>query len=137
MDIHSTKKLNNGVEIPYLGLGVFRCKDDDETVNTVPWAIEAGYRHIDTAAAYFNEKSVGQGIRQSGINRKDLFVTTKLLKEDLVTATELQGIKNSLKLLQLDYVDHISYTGRLPGKLGIHGRQWRRSMSPAWHGRLE
>ena len=52
MDLHSSKTLNNGVKIPHLGLGVFQCNDGDETVNAVRWAIEAGYRHIDTAAAY-------------------------------------------------------------------------------------
>ena len=116
MDIHTTKKLNNGVEIPYLGLGVFRCKDGDETINAVRWAIEAGYRHIDTAAAYGNEKSVGQGIHDSGINRKELFVTTKLLKEDMVTGTQIKGLENSLKLLQLDYVDLYLIHWPVPGK---------------------
>ena len=116
MDIHTTKKLNNGVEIPYLGLGVFRCKDGDETINAVRWAIEAGYRHIDTAAAYGNEKSVGQGIHDSGIDRKELFVTTKLLKEDMVTGTQIKGLENSLKLLQLDYVDLYLIHWPVPGK---------------------
>ena len=105
MDIHATKKLNNGVEIPYLGLGVFLCNEGDETVNAVRWAIEAGYRHIDTASMYGNEKSVGDGIRQSGIPRKELFVTTKLKKDDMRDGTQMQAFENSLKLLQLDYVD--------------------------------
>ena len=69
MNLHSTKTLNNGVKIPYLGFGVFQVKDGQETVNAVRWAIESGYRHIDTATAYANEKSVGQAIRDSGINR--------------------------------------------------------------------
>jgi diketogulonate reductase-like aldo/keto reductase len=105
MDINSTRKLNNGVEIPYLGFGVFLCKDDEETVNAVRWAIEAGYRHIDTAAIYGNEKSVGQGIRQSGINRKDLFVTTKLRTEEMGPGMQQKAFEKSLKLLGLDYVD--------------------------------
>ncbi len=116
MDINTTKKLNNGVEIPYLGLGVFQCKDGDETVNAVRWAIEAGYRHIDTAAAYGNEKSVGQAIRQSGIDRKELFVTTKLLPDDMLQGTQMKAFEKSLKLLQLDYVDlyliHWPVTGK-------------------------
>jgi diketogulonate reductase-like aldo/keto reductase len=105
MDINSTKKLNNSVEIPYLGLGVFQCKEGDETVNAVRWAIEAGYRHIDTAAMYGNEKSVGQAIRQSGIDRKELFVTTKLLPEDMLPGKQTKAFEKSLTLLQLDYVD--------------------------------
>jgi methylglyoxal/glyoxal reductase len=105
MNINTTKKLNNGVEIPYLGVGVFQVKDGDEAVNTVRWAIEAGYRHIDTASAYRNEKSVGQAIRQSGINRKELFVTTKLAIDDMRQGTQMKGFERSLSLLQGDYVD--------------------------------
>ena len=105
MDIRTTRKLNNGVEIPYLGVGMLRSKDDEETVNAVRWAIEAGYRHIDTAGAYGNEKSVGLGIRQSGIDRKKIFVTTKLRLEDMFPGEQIKGFENSLKLLQLDYVD--------------------------------
>jgi diketogulonate reductase-like aldo/keto reductase len=105
MDLQTTKKLNNGVEIPYLGLGVFQVKDGDETGNAVHWAIEAGYRHIDTAALYGNEKSVGTAIRKSGIDRKKLFVTTKLWKDDMLQGTQMQAFEKSLKLLQMDYVD--------------------------------
>ena len=105
MDLQTTKKLNNGVEIPYLGLGVFQVKEGDETANAVHWAIEAGYRHIDTAALYGNEKSVGIGIRKSGIDRKKIFVTTKLWKDDMLRGTQMQAFEKSLKLLQMDYVD--------------------------------
>ena len=116
MDIHTTKKLNNRVEIPYLGFGVFLCNDGDETINAVRWAIEAGYRHIDTAAMYVNEKSVGLGIRQSGIARKELFVTTKLSKDDMRDGTQMKAFEKSLKLLQMDYVDlyliHWPVTGK-------------------------
>jgi diketogulonate reductase-like aldo/keto reductase len=105
MDLQTTKKLNNGVEIPYLGLGVFQVKEGDETANAVHWAIEAGYRHIDTAALYGNEKSVGIGIRSSGIDRKNIFVTTKLWKDDMLQGTQMKAFEKSLKLLQMDYVD--------------------------------
>jgi diketogulonate reductase-like aldo/keto reductase len=105
MDLQTTKKLNNGVEIPYLGLGVFQVKEGDETTNAVRWAIDAGYRHIDTAALYGNEKSVGTGIRKSGIDRKKLFVTTKLWKDDMLPGTQMKAFEKSLKLLQMDYVD--------------------------------
>ena len=116
MDIKTTKKLNNGIEIPYLGFGVFQVRDGDETVNAVRWAIEAGYRHIDTAAAYRNEKSVGLAIRQSGINRKELFVTTKLPMDEMRQGTQMQAFETSLKNLQMDYIDlyliHWPVTGK-------------------------
>jgi len=116
MDIKTTKKLNNGVEIPMLGFGVFQCKDGEETVNAVRWALEAGYRHIDTASAYRNEKSVGDAIRQSGINRKELFITTKLKIEDIRTGMQAQAFEKSLQLLQIDYLDlyliHWPVTGK-------------------------
>ena len=116
MDIRTTKKLNNGVEIPYLGLGVFQCKEGEETISVVRWGIEAGYRHIDTAAAYRNEKSVGQAISQSGIKRKELFVTTKLPVDAMQQGTQMKAFETSLNLLQLDYVDlyliHWPVTGK-------------------------
>ena len=106
MDISTTKKLNNGVEIPYLGFGTLRSKDNEETVNAVRWAIEAGYRHIDTAAGYGNEQSVGQGIRASGIDRKKMFVTTKLKPdEDMLQGAQMKAFEKSLNLLRLDYID--------------------------------
>jgi diketogulonate reductase-like aldo/keto reductase len=106
MDINTTKKLNNGVEIPYLGFGTLRSKDNEETVNGVHWAIEAGYRHIDTAAGYGNEKSVGQGIRDSGVDRKKLFITTKLKPDnDMLPGAQMKAFEKSLNLLQLDYID--------------------------------
>ena len=116
MDINTTKKLNNGTKIPYLGLGVFQCNDGAETVNAVRWGIEAGYKHIDTAAAYRNEKSVGQAIRETGIKRDKLFVTTKLWKEDMVQGTQMKAFESSLKLLQLDYVDLYLIHWPVPGK---------------------
>ena len=123
MNINTTKKLNNGVEIPYLGVGVFQVKDGDEAVNAVCWAIEAGYRHIDTAPAYRNEKSVGQAIHQSGIDRKELFVTTKLAIDDMRQGTQMKGFERSLSLLQLDYVDlyliHWPMTGKNRDSWGI------------------
>jgi len=106
MDINTTKKLNNGVEIPYLGFGTLRSKDNEETVNAVRWAIQAGYRHIDTAAGYGNEKSVGQGIRDSGVDRKRVFVTTKLKPDDdMLPWAQMKAFDKSLNLLKLDYID--------------------------------
>jgi len=106
MDINTIKKLNNRVEIPYLGFGTLRSKDNEETVNAVRWAIDAGYRHIDTAAGYGNEKSVGQGIRASGIDRKKIFITTKLKPdEDMLPGFQMEAFEKSLNLLQMDYID--------------------------------
>ena len=73
----STHALVDGNEIPALGLGVWQVPDGPECVNAVRWALEAGYRHIDTAQAYGNEESVGQGLRESGVPREDVFITTK------------------------------------------------------------
>ncbi len=105
MDINSAAKLNNGVEIPYFGLGVFRSAEGDETANAVRWAVEAGYRHIDTAMIYENEKSVGEGIRTCGVAREKLFVTTKLWNDDMRRHREAKAFEESLERLGLDYVD--------------------------------
>lgn len=105
MDIRSTKKLNNGVEIPYFGLGVFRSEEGPETANAVRWALEEGYIHIDTAKIYGNEKSVGQGLRDSGVAREKIFVTTKLWNDDMRQGKHMQAFEQSLKDLGLDYID--------------------------------
>jgi diketogulonate reductase-like aldo/keto reductase len=97
--------LNNGVEMPILGLGVFRVLDPQECENSVYEAIKAGYRLIDTAAAYENEEAVGRGIRKSGIDRKELFITTKLWVQDAGYESTKAAFAKSLKKLQLDYLD--------------------------------
>lgn len=98
-------KLNNGVEIPVVGLGVFRAVSGKETSDAVYWAIKAGYRHIDTAAAYGNEESVADGIARSGVDRKDIFITTKLWCSDIDNGTQIKAFETSLKKLGTDYVD--------------------------------
>lgn len=98
------KKLANGLEMPRLGLGVWRVNDDDAT-NSVKWAISNGYQLIDTAAVYKNEKGVGEGIRQAGVNREDLFITTKLWNVDQGYESAHQAFNDSLERLGLDYVD--------------------------------
>lgn len=100
-----TVKLNNGVEIPILGFGVFQITDPAECERSVLQAIESGYRHIDTAASYQNEEAVGRGIRQSGLPRAELFITTKLwIQRDGYEGT-LKAFERSLNRLQLEYVD--------------------------------
>ena len=98
-------KLNNGVEIPQLGLGVFQVKPGEETVNAVKWALEAGYRHIDTAKMYNNEESVAEGIRAAGFRREDIFITSKILPADIIAGKTAEGFDETLRKLDTGYVD--------------------------------
>lgn len=98
-------KLNNGVEMPILGFGVYQIPDYDECKRAVLEAFETGYRLIDTASAYFNEKAVGDAIKESGINRKELFITTKLWITDAGYEKAKKGFEESMEKLQLDYLD--------------------------------
>ena len=97
--------LNNGIAIPILGFGVFQITDAAECERSVVDAIETGYRHIDTAVSYLNEEAVGRGIKRSGVSRKELFVTTKLWIQKNGYEGTKKAFKNSLKRLQLDYLD--------------------------------
>lgn len=99
------RKLNNGIEIPALGLGVFRMENEKEAYNSIRKAIDLGYRHIDTAMIYENEETVGRAIRESGVDRKELFITTKLWNEDIANNNEQKAFETSLRKLGLDYVD--------------------------------
>jgi diketogulonate reductase-like aldo/keto reductase len=98
-------KLNNGVEIPILGFGVFQMTDLAECERSVIDAIQTGYSHIDTAASYQNEEAVGRGIKSSGVARGKLFVTTKLWIQRNGHEGTTRAFENSLKRLQLDYLD--------------------------------
>ena len=100
-----TVKLNNGVEIPILGFGVFQITDPAECERSVVDAIQTGYSHIDTAASYQNEEAVGRGIKQSGVAREKLFITTKLWIQSNGYEGTLKAFERSLKRLQLDYLD--------------------------------
>lgn len=97
-------KLANGIEIPKIGYGVFQISKDDAP-RCVREAIETGYRHIDTAQSYFNEAEVGQGIKDSGIDRKDLFLTTKIWISNYGYENTLRSVDVSLKKLGTDYLD--------------------------------
>jgi len=97
--------LNNGSRMPMLGFGVFQIADAQECERSVVDAIQTGYRLIDTAASYKNEEAVGKGLRQSGLARAELFVTSKLWVEDASYERALLAIDNSLRRLQLDYLD--------------------------------
>ena len=100
-----TVKLNNGVEIPILGFGVFQITDQAECERSVIDAIEVGYNHIDTAASYQNEEAVGRGIKQSGVARENLFITTKLWIQSNGYECTLKAFERSLNRLQLEYID--------------------------------
>lgn len=101
----TTLTMNNGVQIPQLGLGVFQTPDGKATSQAVTWALQAGYRHIDTAMIYGNEESVGQGLRDSGLKRRDVFLTTKLWNDDIRSGRAKEAFEESLDRLGTDYVD--------------------------------
>ena len=98
-------KLNDGNVIPQIGFGVFLIPNDGSTYNAVKVALQSGYRHIDTAAAYFNEEEVGQAVRESGIKREEIFVTSKLWLQDYGYEAAKKGIDTSLRKLGVDYID--------------------------------
>ncbi|HKM44176.1 MAG TPA: aldo/keto reductase [Dysgonamonadaceae bacterium] len=99
------QELNNGLKIPVLGLGVFRMDDKKEAYKSIRKAIDLGYRHIDTAMIYENEEPVGKAIRESGVDRADFFVTTKLWIDDIKNDNAQNALDSSLRKLGLDYVD--------------------------------
>lgn len=105
MIFSQTKKLNNGVEIPMLGLGVFLMPEQGVTLEAVRYALRAGYRHLDTASIYENEGEVGEGIKQSGVLREEIFLTTKLWNDDMRKGRAEAAFEESLKRLGTDYVD--------------------------------
>lgn len=100
-----TVKLNNGVEIPILGFGTFQITDPQETEQAVIHALQAGYRHIDTAQSYMNEEAVGRGIANSGIVREEIFVTTKIWVDNVSYEGVKSSFQRSLDRLKLDYID--------------------------------
>jgi diketogulonate reductase-like aldo/keto reductase len=103
--IEPVAKLNNGVMIPRLGLGVYQSPPGQVTQKAVEYALKIGYRHIDTARIYGNESDVGAALRKSGIKREDVFITTKLWNSDHGYETALKACEDSLKRLGLKYLD--------------------------------
>lgn len=98
-------ELNNGIKIPCVGFGTWQTPDGETAVNSVKAALEAGYRHIDTAAVYGNEESVGRAIAESGVRREDIFVTSKLWNECRGYDSTLAAFDETMKKLGLDYLD--------------------------------
>ena len=103
MLLQSRAKLNNNTEIPLLGLGVWQIPNGKPTADAVAWALEAGYRHVDTAKIYGNEEGVGEGIRNSGIPREEVWVTTKLWPTDQLNIRK--AFDTSLAKLGIGYID--------------------------------
>lgn len=108
-NLQDTTTLHNGVKMPWFGLGVFKVEEGPELVNAVKTAIKHGYRSIDTAAIYENEEGVGkgiqEGIKEAGISREELFVTSKVWNSDLGYESTIAAYETSLKKLGLDYLD--------------------------------
>lgn len=101
----TTITLNDGNKIPAVGFGVFMIPADGPTYDAVRTALDAGYRHIDTAAAYFNEADVGRAVKDSGIPREEIFITSKLWLQDYGYEAAKKGLNTSLEKLGMDYVD--------------------------------
>src|SRR5438132_6118454 len=97
-------KMNNGKEIPQIGLGLWLVKDKKECMDAIKWGLEAGYRHFDSAQAYENEQFLGEAVKDSGLNRNEIFITTKI-KTDNMGWRMAETFDESLKKLQMDYVD--------------------------------
>ena len=97
--------LNDGNQIPAIGFGVFMIEPNGPTYDAVTEAIKAGYRHFDSAAAYFNEADLGRAVKDSGIPRKEFFITSKLWLQDYGYEAAKKGIEASLNKLQMDYMD--------------------------------
>ncbi|MBQ9715462.1 MAG: aldo/keto reductase [Clostridia bacterium] len=97
--------LNNGVRLPCIGFGTYKAQEGQTTVDAIKTALQVGYRHVDTASFYQNEVSVGKAIKQSGIDRKDIFVTTKLWTNERGYRQAKQALEDSLNRLELDYID--------------------------------
>ncbi|UOQ87266.1 aldo/keto reductase [Gracilibacillus salinarum] len=103
--LQATTTLHNGVKMPWFGLGVFLVEEGEEVYQSVKWALEHGYKSIDTAAIYGNEEGVGKAIKDSGIPREELFITSKLWNGDQGYDETLQAFETTLNKLGLEYLD--------------------------------
>jgi len=120
--MQDTTTLHNGIKMPWLGLGVFQTPEGAEVENAIRWALETGYRSIDTAAIYGNEVGVGKAVAQSSIPRQELFITTKVWNSEQGYDSTLAAFETSLKKLDMDYVD--LYLVHWPVK-GKYKETWR------------
>lgn len=122
-------KLSNGVEIPRIGFGTWQTPDGDVCVSSVLSAIEAGYRHIDTAQGYGNEESVGLAVKKSGIDRKDLFITSKLTNSEHGYERTLAAFEETMKKLDMDYLD--LYLIHWPNPIAFRDH-WQEANAGTW-----
>lgn len=121
-NLKSTAVLNNKTTMPWFGLGTFLSEAGKITQDAVIWALEAGYRHIDTARIYNNEEDVGQAIKESGVPREEIFVTTKVWNDDQGYESTLKACEESLERLKMDYVDLYLIHWPVPG---LRNETWR------------
>ncbi|MDR3168115.1 MAG: aldo/keto reductase [Treponema sp.] len=122
-------KLNNGTEIPCIGFGTWQTPDGEVAVSSVKEAISTGYRHIDTAAIYGNEESVGQAVKQSGVPRKELFITSKLWNAHHGYEKTQKAFEETLKKLDTDYLD--LYLIHWPNPIMFRD-QWEKANAGSW-----
>jgi len=122
-------KLSNGVEIPCVGFGTFQTPDGEVCVSAVLDAIEAGYRHIDTARIYGNEKGVGEAVKKSGVPRNELFITSKLWNEDRGYKRTLEAFEETMEDLGMDYLD--LYLIHWPNPVSIR-HNWKEINAETW-----
>lgn len=115
------KVLHNGVKMPAIGFGTYKSGSDEETEKIIKYALESGYRQIDTAAFYGNEVGIGNGIKESGVNREDVFIVTKLWNDDHGYEKTMETFNKSLERLQVEYID--LYLIHWPNKL--NAETWR------------
>jgi diketogulonate reductase-like aldo/keto reductase len=127
--LKDTYELYNGVKIPCIGFGTWQTPDGEVAVSSVKEAIAAGYRHIDTAAGYNNEESVGVAITESGVNREELFITTKLHNNDHGYEATLAAFELSMKKLGLDYLD--LYLIHWPNPIKFRDN-WKEANAGSW-----
>ncbi|TWP30112.1 aldo/keto reductase [Apibacter muscae] len=104
-DIKGTVNLSNGVKMPYLGLGLYKAEDGQEVINSIHKALDAGYRHLDTATYYFNEEGVGEAIKSTSIAREEIFIATKVWYTEQKYEDTKKAFYSSLNKLGLDYID--------------------------------
>lgn len=133
-NVRSTYKLANGLEIPVVGFGTWKTPEGDDAYNAVLEAIKVGYRHIDTAAVYGNEESVGRAIKDSGIAREELFVTSKVWNTERGYEKTLAAYEESLRKLDLDYLD--LYLIHWPA-IEKQTEDWEELNKDSWRGMME
>jgi diketogulonate reductase-like aldo/keto reductase len=121
--------LNNGVEIPCVGFGTWQAANGEETLSAVKEALKAGYRHVDTAAAYGNEESVGRAIQESGVPRKEIFVTSKCPNHMHGYENTVAAFEDTMKKLKLDYLD--LYLIHWPNPLKFRSN-WQEANAGTW-----